>query len=607
MEIQTIRKPYLTNMKRQLESTDKEIKELEKLIEQLEIQKLTLEQRYIEQNYLSHELYQSHIPQTILEKEKLLGSTLSLEYKNLNEINNQSDSEDIQKDKNYDPSRNINFETQQIQGFQDEELSSQKLNLSPIDRSPQSSDEQSKNPNKDDICELKGFSQSLPRTEFVSTLSCFSPVELKNFEELNKNKINTPQNENLNKDKGEGNQKDKTSYLRKYQKKLVQKQHIHSKGNLNSNNNIGLETRTKSLPQPFHSGFANIQHTSPKESSGLLRSVDSQTRNLLSAQSHSKFQNFQNLQSQKIHFNFQSTISTKSFVNSIQKPSNDKELDESVSIFSPKALDLHINSLEVPSTMQGGVTSNAPLQIANEKSPLHKEKRKYLGNFSGDKARSSSSFVEEKYFKDKKEENEINEKDKKNNKKSKKRSLSVETSIYLEESDPFMVVQNKGETLNDFNFLNVEEYNSKLNKIVEKTSLGTRREHSFEEGSQNRQGSIEERKIIQVNERETNKLKFKGLKIDERKLNRKTNGNRSSENSQREGKGYLNIEDLDIKDKDTSLEHLRSPIECKISRKYLIGVKDIHDFKNQGRTNELPINEVLFFETVNFFFSLNNC
>jgi len=317
MKIHTIRKPIISNMKTQIESVDKEIRDLEKFIEQLEIHKLTLEQRFIEKNYLSQESYQNNILLVNPPKEKYF--TSNFDRKDLNEMNNQSGFEEIQKEKNYEP---LDFATQQIQGFRDEEISSQKLDLSPINRSPESSEDQSKNLKKHDICELKDFSQSFPVKDFVSTINCFSPVDFKDFEGSHQNKIRTPQRKALNREKGEESQKDETSYLRNYKKKLIQK-HVHSKANLDQNKNAILETRTKSLPQPFYSAFTNskndapvvfAKYTSPKEFDVNLKFTnDAYGKNYLNTQNATKYQNLKDFKSQSKHLNPLNTVMTKKF------------------------------------------------------------------------------------------------------------------------------------------------------------------------------------------------------------------------------------------------------------------------------------------------------
>lgn len=320
-----------------LEVWDKEIKELEKVMEKLEMQRLGLEQQFIEQNYLGEEVsYHSNTSASMAnEKSGKILNYESKESKN-SEIQGSAANSFVKGLKNRD-----------IQGLTDiEAIAPENFDLSPIGRTSMSPKHRRNNKEQNLFVEGNAISSQPESTigkDHLSNWNCFSPPNSALLLGSGKGKGKTSGSKEKRRGGAEDGRKEESSYLKNYQKRREQKQNAGRHELPRSSTSVSLDTRTRSLPQTSipnanynpiskrieDAGFFT-QHTSPKVNETLNRPP--------SGQNSRDFNSTQNLD--KRYFSKELGDSGR------RMPNNGLELEEGTNIFTPKELNLHIDSLK---------------------------------------------------------------------------------------------------------------------------------------------------------------------------------------------------------------------------------------------------------------------
>ena len=585
----------LQNTEIQIETYDKELRDLQKALEHLEMQKLTLEQQFIEQNYLTEDFPQNSTPVTGFPNEKSL-KAFNVEIKGNRSASGKKEQPrgNIFSDKENYGRVDRRLHNMKIQGITDiGGPSDENLDLSPIGRGSQSPDNHEGNPKRDLLNELNSFSQQglLSNKASANVWNCFSPIgsALSLGGSFKGKKLSSSKKER-SRDRAEELQRDETTYLRNYQKRLGQKQ-VSTGSNPSIKPNAttaSLDMRTRSLPQtanqsvkkPDSIGFAT-QLTSPKDAELVIRPQSVyQARELLSAKNIPKSPNSQGLNMYKKQ---NLAESAKSFEGPIKKKSGDMALDDSINVFSPKTLTLHINSLKTQTSLRNGIPVPQSLRSATSEQSKLKDFLGYHEYLSGKKI-GAGSFVEPKHKTRESEGDKSVQDDKTGNPKPRK-SLSLETSGHLEDHGSLKGLQRRAEITNrakkgteNFSF-------SKGNLSQEITELTTRRAYH------NLHGIAVALKKGQASEEG-------GSNYEEEGRSKSTEfGGRSHARlngiTSRDLECYANGESLDLKGGITLVSHLGSPIAIGHEAR-----ESIIETKGKYANHEQNLNENTFFETV---------
>lgn len=492
------RRPQLGEMENSIATIGQQIRDMSKYLEQLEMQKLTLEQQHIEQNYLYDEVsYQSSAPVSAMLNEKSMTKTLNLDLKDIKEslksAKNEENKQIKKRMKNY---------------------SDQNLDLSPIDRSSPSSDgQEDENPKKDFVSEFNDFA---PPPAQEGGWNCTSPSG---------GKVLTESLQRLAGKTHEEISRNESSYFKNYQKKLVQKQHE--------------KPEAESLSQ----------QTSPK---GYFNKPP-QPQNYASAYNLPRSQ-YGGAQGQ----------------NQSLQGSQNSRMDENMNIFSPKTLSLNINSLKPP-----GSTKAVPRQQPSEM------------------IYQNMAITHQ----DRPSQNEREDGDEKNAHNRQKKSLSVETSLHLDDNDNIIVVPRRIETSTGTKYISDNFSFSRTNITIEGNEPVSRKVYH----NMNNPKGIPRRDDHERHqgEEEFTRSKSSGVRTQQ--------GGRFNMNLEESaGRGYLNIEDLEIRNTNMAIgASMRSPnygARFQAGRDMIL--MDIKS-RTSGGNPDAGFSETLFFETVRDFKKYN--
>jgi len=547
------------------------------MIEQLEMQKLTLEQQHIEQNYLGanhpyhigHALMQNKSTEKGKENQRVSGMNNNKSRKNKG-INDHSGPSD------------------------------ENLDLSPIGRNSRSPKNIGSSQKKNLLSELNGLSHPGPLSNqaLINRWNYFSPsASILLPEEAQKSKERGSNMKEKSLERGNDGPKGEVSYFNHYQKKQAQRTTTTNQNNsISSTTMDGLGQRKRSLPQAYnnnpnekkqHVHGVLSQHTTPKEADHFFSGPNLfQMKDLHAGSKSTKNQIKKGVKSS---LNASNKVGKNSFSKDVRSPGSNMRLDDQFNGFSsPKMLNLNINSLNSQNKKGHGAPVNQGLRSTTVEQTKNRNSILQNAYFPEERYKGTSSFVEPR---NQQRESQTETYPESNGRLRKQRkSLSVETSIHLDDKRP--------ENGMEMRYLDDDYADSRNNVVTEGNELATRRIyhnlHGMMDMMRKSQNGDEE-----FMESAGGRSRSTGTAPHAGRFNSRPNSNYLSQKASHrehrvEESNYMHIDDLDMR-APNNLNYLASPVGRRGKDSFQDGM---YNLKAKTISHDQNIQDVMFFDAV---------